>query len=228
VTEFTWAKDREKAVVDLAFVLAVFAAGSLSVPFMNPILRRGHGVAGALFAAAYQFTLEGLAPLIMMLVRRERASKFGLIRRNLSPSLGFALAFAAIYDVLFSLSRHRVLWLPLARQPAVRMSLAASPLSALVGLTITVLVWGAAEGLFGVYISQKLATATRTSRRGWFAPGVLGYAGFNGAIHLIVGEGLEGFTFSFLSGYAIAVIPSVTGNAWGSLAVQTLTNAVGR
>jgi len=34
--------------------------------------------------------------------------------------------------------------------------------------------------------------------------------------------------FSFASGYAIAVIPAITGNAWGSALVQTVTNAVGR
>jgi hypothetical protein len=47
-------------------------------------------------------------------------------------------------------------------------------------------------------------------------------------VHLIVGQGLEGFVESFASGYAIAIIPAVTGNAWGGLLVQTLTNAVGR
>ena len=33
---------------------------------------------------------------------------------------------------------------------------------------------------------------------------------------------------SFASGYAIAVVPAITGNAWDSSLVQTLTNAVGR
>ncbi|MFI5228330.1 MAG: hypothetical protein ACHQWU_04630 [Gemmatimonadales bacterium] len=59
------------------------------------------------------------------------------------------------------------------------------------------------------------------------ADGVLAFALFNGAVHVIVGQGLEGFLSSFASGYAIAVIPSVTGNAYGALLVQTLTNAAG-
>jgi hypothetical protein len=54
------------------------------------------------------------------------------------------------------------------------------------------------------------------------------FALFNGLIHMTVGQGVEGFMFSFASGYAIAVIPAVTKNAWGSALVQTLTDAVGK
>jgi hypothetical protein len=46
--------------------------------------------------------------------------------------------------------------------------------------------------------------------------------------HLIVGQGLEVVITSFVSGYAVAVVPAVTGNGWGGTLVQTLTNAVGR
>jgi hypothetical protein len=56
---------------------------------------------------------------------------------------------------------------------------------------------------------------------------VLAFALFNGGIHLIVGQGIEGFITSFASGYAITVVPAVTENAWGGTLVQTLTNAVG-
>jgi hypothetical protein len=55
----------------------------------------------------------------------------------------------------------------------------------------------------------------------------LGFALFNGAIHAAIGQGIWGFVTSVASGYAIALIPALTGNAWGSALVQTLTNAVG-
>jgi hypothetical protein len=64
-------------------------------------------------------------------------------------------------------------------------------------------------------------------RTGWLGPGVLAFALFNGLVHFIVGQGLPGFLTSFASGYAIAVIPAVPGNSWGSRLVQTLTNSVG-
>jgi hypothetical protein len=44
----------------------------------------------------------------------------------------------------------------------------------------------------------------------------------------LIGQGTAGFVTSFASGYAIAVIPALTGNAWGSALVQSLTNAVGK
>lgn len=53
-------RSRRSATVDLAIVIVVFAAGSLSVPFVNPILRQGHSLAMAFAAAAFQFLLEGL------------------------------------------------------------------------------------------------------------------------------------------------------------------------
>jgi len=87
---------------------------------------------------------------------------------------------------------------------------------------------GIFEGFFGVFFARKFNQAVGHSGYGWLAPGVLGFALFNGLIHLTVGQGMEGFIGSFASGYAIAVIPAVTRNAWGSSLVQTLTNAVGR
>jgi hypothetical protein len=40
--------------MDLAIVIFVFAAGSLSVPFLNPILRNGQGLIMVFAAAAFQ------------------------------------------------------------------------------------------------------------------------------------------------------------------------------
>jgi hypothetical protein len=90
-----------------------------------------------------------------------------------------------------------------------------------------VLNWGFLEGFFGIYFSRKINVIVGHSGRGWLCPGVLAFALFNGIVHVLVGQGLEGFLDSFASGYAIAVIPAVTGNAWGGTFVQTLTNAVG-
>ncbi len=102
-----------------------------------------------------------------------------------------------------------------------------SPLG-LVGLAVTVLTWGFLEGFFGIYFARKVNLILGYSGRGWFAPGALAFAVFNGGVHLIVGQGFEGFLTSFASGYAITVVPAITENSWGGTMVQTLTNAVGR
>jgi hypothetical protein len=220
-------RSRLSAALDLGVVLTVFAIGSLSVPFINPILRHGHGLSGAFAAAGFQFVLEGMAPLALMVLRQERFSCYGLIRRNLGLSLGLGFALAVVYDLGLSWHAGALLWIPLRRQPAVRMSLAAGFPLGLAGLAITVLIWGFLEGFFGVYFARKINLALGNNGCGWFTPGVVAFALFNGGVHLIVGQGFQGFVTSFTSGYAIAVVPAITGNAWGGTLVQILTNAIG-
>ena len=221
-------KSRFSATLDLGIVLTVFASGSLSVPLVNPILRHGSGMSGVFAAATYQFVLEGMAPLALMLWRRERFSCYGLIRRDLGVSLSFGFALAVLYDLGLSWHTGALLWIPLRRQPAIRMSLAAGFPLDVIGLAIAALIWGFLEGFFGIYFARKMNLALGHNGRGWVAPGAIAFATFNGGIHLIVGQGFQGFVTSFASGYAIAVVPAITGNAWGGTLIQTLTNAVGR
>lgn len=209
-------------------MIIVFAVGSVTVPFVNPVLRRGHGLSMAFAAAGFQFLLEGLAPLTLMALRHEPFSGYGLVRRGIGQSLALGLAFALVYDLALSWHAGALLWIPLRRQPAVRMSLAAGLPLGFAGLAVAMLTWGFLEGFFGVYFAKKVNLALGHYGCSWFAPGVLAFALFNGSIHLIVGQGFGGFITSFASGYAIAAVPAITGNAWGSTLVQTLTNAVGR
>jgi len=108
------------------------------------------------------------------------------------------------------------------------MSLAAGYPLSLVGLAVTVLTWGFLEGFFGIYFAQKVNTALGHRGCGWFAPGTVAFALFNGVVHVLVGQGFQGFMTSFASGYAITVVPAITRNAWGGTLVQILTNSVGR
>jgi hypothetical protein len=216
------------AAVDLTVVVGFFFLCSAAEPALDPILRRGQGLTGVFALATYQFILEGLAVLVIMAIRHEHFSQFGFTVRNLGKSLVLALMLTAIYDLALSWHAGALRWIPLRRQPAVRMSLAAGIPLSILGLAVTVVVWGFFEGFFGVFFARKLNQAIGSDGRGWFSPGALAFGLFNGLIHLAIGQGLQGFVFSFASGYAIAVIPAVTGNAWGGTLVQTLTNAVGK
>jgi len=219
---------RSKAAVDLAISLLAFAACSLCVPYLNPRLRSGHGFRVLLAAALFQLCTESVAPLVLMLARRESFASYGFTWIRLRSSLLLGLVLAFLYDAILSIDAHALLWVPLRRQPAVRIALAAGfPLN-LFGTAITVVVWGFLEGFFGIYLARKINIVFKHSGHGWLAPGALAFALFNGGVHLIVGQGLEGFVTSFASGYAITIVPAVTENAWGGTLVQTLTNAVGR
>src|ERR1039458_3421424 len=219
---------RRAAVIDLAIAIAFFVVCYVSEPVLDPLLRRGHGLVMGFALATYQFMFEGLALLLIMGIRHERFSDYGFSARNAGKSVALALVLAGIYDLAMSWHANALLWIPLRRQPAVRMSLAVGfPLS-LVGLAVTVAAWGFFEAFFGVFFARKLNQTLGHNGRGWLSPGVVGFALFNGLIHLTVHQGISGFIGSFASGYAIAVIPGVTENAWGSALVQTLTNAVGK
>jgi hypothetical protein len=137
------------------------------------------------------------------------------------------LVLAALSDLAMSLHAGAVVWIPFRRHTAANMSLAAGFPASVAGLAVTVAVWGFLESFFGVFFSRKLNESLGLNGCGWLSAGALGFASFNGIIHLAIGQGFEGFVTSFASGYAIAVIPAVTENAWGSALVQTLTNAVG-
>ena len=220
--------NRYPAALDLGIAVGFFFVCYLSQPLLDPFLRHGRGLAMAFATAAYQFAFEGLAPLIIMAIRHEHFSDYGFTSRGAARSLALAVALAILYDLAMSWHAGAWLWVPMRRQPAIRMSLEAGFPACLVGLAATVAAWGFFEGFFGVFFARKLNAALGQSGRGWLSPGALGFALFNGWIHLTVGQGVEGFVESFASGYAIAVIPAVTGNSWGSALVQTLTDAVGK
>ncbi|MGB7622156.1 MAG: hypothetical protein WBN92_07375 [Terriglobia bacterium] len=220
--------NRRAAAIDLSVAIAFFLACSAALPVLDPLLRRGRGLAGVLALAGYQFACEGLALIFIMIVRHERLARYGFTRRNAGKSVALGLAMAAILDLAMSWQAGALLWIPFRRHSATRMSLAAGLPASVAGLAVTVAVWGFVESFFGVFFSRKLNEALGRSGRGWFSAGALGFAFFNGLIHFAIGQGFQGFITSFASGYAIAVIPAVAENAWGSAVVQALTNAVGR
>ncbi len=219
---------RSKALTDLILAVGVVLA---SLPWASPSkspFRRMSGLTAVLMLAAFQFTAEGLVPLRLIAVRRERLSGYGFTSRNAGKSVAFGVMLAAVYDLALSCHAGAWLWVPLRRHTAVRVALAAGfPLS-LVGLAATIAAWGWLEAFFGVFIAKRVNQILGHSGIGWLAPGALGFALFNGLLHFGIGQGIEGFLTSFASGYAIGVIPAIADNAWGSAVFQTLTNSVGR
>jgi hypothetical protein len=216
------------AAADLFFVTVVFLSCSAALPWLDPALRRGHGIVGVLSLAGYQFACEGLAPIIVLIRRGASAAEYGFTRRKIGRSIGLALLLACVYNVALSAHAGALLWLPFARQPSAKLAMRLGLSGRVFGIGLTVAIWGFLEGFFGVFIARTVNVICNRSGRGWFSPGALSFAAFNGLIHVVVGQGWAGFFESFASGYAIGAIPGITGNAWGSAVFQTLTNAVGR
>jgi hypothetical protein len=217
-----------QALTDLILAVGVVLVSIVWASPSHSPFRHVSGLTGVLMLAAFQFTAEGLVPLLLIAVRRERLSGFGFTSRNLGKSVAFAVMLAAVYDLALSCHAGAWIWVPFRRHTAVRMALAAGFPWSLVGLAATIVAWGWLEAFFGVFFAKRVNQMLGHSGTGWLAPGALGFALFNGLLHFAIGQGIEGFLTSFASGYAIGIIPALADNAWGSAVFQTLTNSVGR
>ena len=133
--------ERSKAVLDLTLSLLAFALCFLFVPHLNPFLRAAHGFKFVLATALYQLCAESLAPVTLLLLRRESFFQYGFCKKKFGSSIALGVLLALLYNTGISLYSHALLWVPLRRQPAIRMSLAAGfPLS-LLGIVLAVVVW---------------------------------------------------------------------------------------
>jgi hypothetical protein len=223
----TLTTNRREAAFDFGVALGVVLVSLRYIPALTAVFRHLSALAAVLILAAFQFAAEGLVPLILMAIRGERFSDYGFNWRNLGKSIAFAACLVVVYDLALSLQAGKWIWVPLRHHNAVRISFAAGfPLS-LLGLAVVIATWGFFEAFFGVFVAKKLNQVVGYVGNGWLAPGVWGFALFNGLLHAAIGQGAAGFLTSFASGYAITVIPAVTTNAWGSSLFQTATNAVG-
>ncbi len=218
---------RRRAAMDLTISVGVVLISLICTPPLIPIVRRLTGLSFVLVLATFQFSAEGLVPLMVIAIRRQRFSDFGFNWLNLSRSIALAVLLTIVYDIAMSMRAGSWVWIPLRRHNAVRSSLAAGLPLGLFGLLVVIAVWGFFEAFFGVFFAKKVNETMGHSGKGWLAPGVLAFALFNGLLHAAIGQGVAGFLTSFASGYGIAVIPAVTRNAWGSSLFQAATNAVG-
>jgi hypothetical protein len=217
-----------KALTDIILAVGVVL---VSLPWASPsnsLFRGKTGLTAVLMLAAYQFTAEGLVPLLLIAARRERLSDFGFTLRNAGKSVMFAVILAAAYDLALSWHADAWIWVPFRRHTAVRMALAVGFPWSLEALAASIAAWGLLEAFFGVFFARRVNEMLGHSGIGWLAPGALGFALFSGLLHFAIGQGIEGLLTSFASGYAIGVIPAIAENAWGSAVFQTLTNSVGR
>jgi hypothetical protein len=86
--------DRRAAILDLILAAGVVL---LSLPWASPStspFRHMHGIAAVLVLAGFQFSVEGLVPLLLIAARHERLSDYGFTLRNLGRSVFLAAVLA--------------------------------------------------------------------------------------------------------------------------------------
>jgi hypothetical protein len=217
-----------RPAVDLLVVAVTCVAVVLAFPSLSALLARQPASLRVYALLAMQFAAMGAAPAVLVAVRREPLRGYGLVVARPGASMLLGLVLAAIYLAVVSVATGTVLVVPFGRHGVLRLARALPGADGVVAPALVVAVWGVAEGLFGVYFSAKAAELACALRvRGAAIVGALAFGAFNGVLHVAVGQGPRGFAVSALSGTFVGLVPALTGNAWGGVLVQVLTNAAG-
>lgn len=217
----------KKALSDiLIIVIATFAAMAFFIPFQEPIYQfaRDQGqpvLLRTLAMALIQFGVAGLGISLVMLIRRERFSQYGLIKRGALTSIGLSV-LAFVPNIVFEFATGRADgYFPFQSVWMTREILTAPFPAPLAGLGLIAVAWGFFEGFNYVVICRKI-NCRFPSRNRWLNWGALTCAVMCILIHGMIGltpEGiLEALTVMVII-YGMLMASEFTGNAWGCVFV---------
>lgn len=109
-------KRNKTTLLDL-LVVAIFTTVAIAVymSFKNN-LKSLTGLASIAAYALTQFVVAGLGPVIVMLIRKERFSAYGFVKKNTTLSLTIGLISIFVFLLLTYLIERKVQWEPLRRR----------------------------------------------------------------------------------------------------------------
>lgn len=219
---------RPSNLLDLLVVATTSAFAVLAfAPLASALSAAPAGTKIAVFSAM-QLASAGAVPAILVALRRESLASYGLSRKRVGRSIGIGVALAAVYLAALSFASGSAVLVPFGRHGVLRLALAQPAAAGVLSSLLVLAVWGVAEGLYGVWFSAKAsAVAQGFEVRGAPFVGPLVFGAFNGFLHVAVGQGWGGFWTSALSGSLVGLARAFSGNAWGGVLVQLLTNAAG-
>ena len=207
-------------------VIATFAVLALFIPFQESITHflqnKEQPVLLRTFAMALvQFGVAGFGISLVMLLRRERFSQYGLVRWGALASIAFSV-LAFVPNILFEFAAGRISgYLPFQSVWMTREVLAAPFPVPFAGMGLIAVAWGFFEGFNYVVICRKINRIC-PSRNRWLNWGALICAFMCILIHGMVGFTamgiLEALTVMIII-YGMLMAHEFTGNAWGCVFV---------
>lgn len=211
---------------DIAVILSVSVmAAILYIVLEGPIMDYGRDVSHPLLlrflpVLLIQFGMSCLGMIIVLIKNREKLSNYGLVKKNVLPSI-IGCLLVALPTVLFLWITNDIQgFLPFQGMFLTKDILDASfPFNVLGYLTIA-LVWGASEGMFYVVLSDKI-NAIKEPRKLW-NPGAFICAVIAIVIHGMLGLDLKSLAeaiTTFILMYGSLMIREKTGNAWGNILI---------
>ena len=211
---------------DIAVILSVSVmAAILYIVLEGPIMYYGRDVSHPLLlrflpVLLIQFGMSGLGMIIVLIKNREKLSNYGLVKKNVLPSIIGCLLVALPMVLFLWITNDIQGFLPFQGMFLTKDILDASfPFNVLGYLTIA-LVWGASEGMFYVVLSDKI-NAIKEPRKLW-NPGAFICAVIAIVIHGMLGLDLKSLAeaiTTFILMYGSLMIREKTGNAWGNILI---------
>lgn len=183
-----------------------------------------------------EFCAAGLGAFVVMLIRKESFSDYGIKKDNVKKSILFTLSFIVIMILLTSIDAGGLVYFPMRNHATIKYSLIMSFPYNLIGIMLTYLIWGLIEGFYYVVIIKKIDDLLPKTLNPWFSLAPIVFYLYNFIIHYSV-RIIEGRTYEFsligeltsiMLAYAMAMPRKVTDNSWGSLIYQTLQNGIGK
>lgn len=223
--------------IDLGLIF-IFLPLSLSlfILFGNYINNNSNFISVVLLSII-EFCSAGLGVFIVMLIRKEAFSDYGIKKENIKKSILFTLSFIAIMVLLKSIDAGGVVYFPMRNHTSIKYSLNLSFPFNLIGIMLTFLIWGIIEGIYYVVIIKKIDDLLPNTLNPWLSLAPIIFCLYNFMIHYLIRRFIEGRTYEFslidtitglLLAYAMTMPRKLTNNSWGSLIYQTLQNGIGK
>lgn len=223
-------------VIDLCLIF-VFLPLSLPlfIVFGNYINNNSNFISIVLLSII-EFCAAGLGAFVVMLIRKESFSDYGIKKENIKKSILFTLSFIVIMILLMSIDAGGLVYFPMRNHTTIKYSLNLSFPYNLIGIMLTYLIWGFIEGFYYVVIIKKIDDLLPKTLNPWLSLAPIVFYLYNFIIHYSV-RIIEGRTYEFsligeltsiMLAYAMTMPRKMTDNSWGSLIYQTLQNGIGK
>ncbi|NMC55988.1 MAG: hypothetical protein GYA50_02035 [Eubacteriaceae bacterium] len=219
-------KERHKKIIDLVILFAVTGIGVSAALSLLPYINKLEAFSRIIATASAQFAIAGLGAVIVMLLRKEKFTDYGLKKENIIKSLCIGAAFTVVYLTVIYFIEGGLTWMPFRQVDVTKPALSLGfPLN-IIGIIIIALSWGFFEGYTLIYISKKINSLFNITNP-FLKPGPLVIILCNILIHMAMGQSFLNAASGSIATYVVVMIPELTGNSWGSILIfMMLWNAV--
>ncbi|MFP4698443.1 MAG: hypothetical protein ACLFMO_07030 [Eubacteriales bacterium] len=214
----------KKVIEDLVLIIII------TVIFwgLNSIINSNNGFRFIMLNAWKQFSVAGLAPVIVMVLRKEKLSNYGFKKLGGINSLIFSLNSIFIYSIIkITQTQGFVEWMPFSKIELTWMAIEEPfPLS-IISILIIVLCWGFFQGFTLIFVSKKI-NQLFDIKNPFLRPAPILVLIVSIFIQLAT-RNISDFTWvaDVLIAYVVVLIPEVTDNSWGSILIFfALWNAI--